>query len=398
MAENQQILRLNIARPFRLDHKEIDLDKLDGWWSILMSSVSVDARYVKFMPGGTHSEWTSRDEDPTRGLLIAPVIPQGADQDAIQLARDTAQAATNRIRLELQELLALIGSYCPAGLFRPVTHESSSLDGILDTIKTTFNLHTHGEDLVAGYNMKFNKATETYQQFYMQLRSFHMESLLPEGTMFKGRRTTQQEAMSPLADSMIVQMWLSKIHPKLPNHIKSTKSYLFTEEKPTLVCNQKTLSTMMDTMLAEIEKNESDATANRVSMDSTTMDINRVATFQQRNQFPQTRPRGNFQSRGFRPTTPYRGNYGFGSSQTRTRSKFCKKCYETGKSEFAYSSHNSEDCNGTSFKTVRYVNIPVDEYVDLQHSMDQFGEDFGNLQLEDSQIQPLYEGAHLEEL
>ena len=117
MAQGQQILRLNIPRPFRLDHKDINLDKLDGWWTILMSSVSVDNRYVKFMPGGTNEDWTSRDEDPTRGLTVVAVILQGADEDAIQIARDTAQAASNKIRLELQELLSLIGSYCPEGLF-----------------------------------------------------------------------------------------------------------------------------------------------------------------------------------------------------------------------------------------------------------------------------------------
>ena len=365
--QGQQIVRMNLPKPYKLDQKNLTLDKLDGWITILKSFAGSDPRYVKFMPGGQRANWTPADEDVTRGLTVLPEYPENPTAEQRQQADDLALGGTIRLRGECQELLSLIGSYSPDGLFRPIVQESSSLAWIIDTIKTTFNLQTRGENLVLGLNMTFNKSSETYQQFYMRLRSFHMESLLPAGTNFKGRALNAAETISPLAEAMIVNMWLSKIDHRLPNHVKSTKNFLFTPEKPTLACVQPQLAVMLDTMLAELDN---DGSANRVSLDSATPTINRL--FSTPRPYNQARPpfSGNNYRYG-RAASSFRGNRGSatrggGQSQTSRRDRLCTKCYGAGKDERIYSSHDTNSCfvstGGAS--RVRYITIPVEEWQD----------------------------------
>lgn len=383
----QQVVRVNLPKPYKLNHKDITLDKLDGWWTILNSFAGSDPRYVKFMVGGANVNWIPADEDATRGLAVAAVYPQAANADQRQAADDAAAAATNRLRAELQELLSLIGSYSPEGLFRPITQESSNLRWVLDTIKNTFNLHTRGENLVAGLCMTYSKSEETYQQFYMRLRSFHMESLLPVGTFFKGRQLAAPESISPLAEAMIVNMWLTKIDPRLPNHVRATKGFLFTEDKPTLACVQPQLNIMMTTMLAELE---SESNANRVSMEPTdqdTLNVSRISSFQASGNRPfnQFRTANTWQgNRGGRGGFSYRGNRGGFSrggaaGQQSRRTKLCTKCYEAGRAENIYSSHDTEACTGGP--RIRYVTIPVQDWNDEQEQYQVQELDFDNLVL-----------------
>jgi hypothetical protein len=341
-AENRQVFRFNIPKPYKLDHTNLSLDKLDGWWTILISFAGSDTRYVKFLTGGLNANWTAADEDRTRGLTVAAEYPENATAAQRRTADEAAAIASHKIRSELQELLSLIGSYSPEGLFRPITQESSSIQWIIDIIKRTFNLQTRGENLVTGLEMTFKKNAETYQQFYMRLRSFHMESLLPQGTMFKGVALPRHESITPLAEALIVQMWLQKIDPRLPKHIKQTKGFLFSEAKPTLHCIQPELAKMMDTMLAELDGDA--AGANIVYTDQ--LEANRIFNNyppqQAQNARFQRGARGNRGGWAGRLGNPGRGTYFQRSSQpSQSKSRFCKKCYEVGKEEYIFASHDT---------------------------------------------------------
>ena len=89
-----------------------------------------------------------------------------------------------------------------------------------------------------------------------------MSSLLLQGARFKNGILDRAETLSPLAENFIMKEFLFKIHPKRPEHIKSTKGHLFTIERPTLACNKSILIDMIDSMLAEIENADSLAAAN----------------------------------------------------------------------------------------------------------------------------------------
>ena len=101
----------------------------------------------------------------------------------------------------------------------------------------------------------------TYEQGYMQVKDFCMESLLPAGARFKSRILADPEKLSPLAENFIMKEFLLKVHPRLPEHIRTTKSHLFTAERPTLACNKSIFIDLMDSMLNEIENMDNIATA-----------------------------------------------------------------------------------------------------------------------------------------
>ena len=65
----------------------------------------------------------------------------------------------------------------------------------------------------------------TYEQGYMQVKDFFMSSLLPQGARFKNRVLEAAETLSPLAENFIMKEFLYKVHPKLPEHVKSTKGH-----------------------------------------------------------------------------------------------------------------------------------------------------------------------------
>ena len=375
MAEDnqRQTLRLNVPKPYRLDGREINRDKLESWWNTLLTWLRQDNRYQKYLPAGRRRQWTALDRDETRGITVA--VPDDADQAAIEAAEEEE----DRLRNDLEDLLNTVGTYSPDGMYYTIRHEATSLKWVLNTVRTTFNLDTKGENFVMGSSFTFDKeGGETYQLFYQRLRSFYMETLLPAQSTFNGELQQTAEAISPLAEQFIVEKWLAKIDPRLPNHVRMTKGFLFSPEKPTIKCVQKQLCTMIDTMLVELdpETNASRATAQRIALTGT--------TFQQ-NQY-QRRGRGQQSNRGQRRNNGCRGS---GGQQVRFKRE-CSKCLEAGRHEqakehdLAFCPHLTE-LDRSSFSRVRYVTVPVED-------------DTGDFQLEDTDLLLNDQDQHFEDL
>ena len=95
----------------------------------------------------------------------------------------------------------------------------------------------------------------THNQALMMMTDFYINSQLPKGKIFKGKELTKDEELSPLAENFIIEKCLSKIDPRLPDHVKNTRGHLFTEQRPTLACNKKLLFDQIDTMLSELDGN-----------------------------------------------------------------------------------------------------------------------------------------------
>ena len=177
--------------------------------------------------------------------------------------------------------------------------------------------------------------------------------------------------MSPLAEAMIVNMWLLKIDPRLPNHVKPTKSFLFTVDKPTLAYVQPQFAGMMDTLVAELD---TESVASRISMDPlnnpllainrVSSDFNRQLNFQRQNNSV-GRGRGFTAQRTPRYTAPRGGS----SQRTTRRYRLCTKCYEAGRDESIYSSHDTASCYANSAR-VRYVTIPVEDWNDQDNYLE----------------------------
>ena len=220
-------------------------DDVSTWDYNLQSFCRQAETWSQFLPSGTKPNWKASDEDLTNGLT--------ADTDE----------TTNKLRSTFKDFLTCVATNCPTGFMETIMRESTSYTWVLKKIKETFGLNTKGKDFLKADNINFTfDQNFTYQQAYMQIRDFYMNSLLPGNTMFKGKNRSQTEVLSPLAEQFIIKEWLIKIDPRLPYHIRRTRGHLFTESKSTLACLQDILADQIDTMLAEMDTKTSQSTNN----------------------------------------------------------------------------------------------------------------------------------------
>ena len=226
------------AKPFKLKPSEgvMTRDDLALWEYTLIATCRQTPDWQKFLPGGNNQNWTATDDDPNNGLEHANAETQA------------------KLRSDFANFLTCVATHCPTGFLDTVIRESTSFKGIVQSIRSTYGLDSKGEKFLAIGDIKLEFSPSfTYEQGYMQIKDFCMQSLMTRGSRFKGRELRENEILTPLAENFIMKEFLHKVHPKLPDHIKNTKGHLFTQDRPTLACNKTVLLDMMDSMLAEIE-------------------------------------------------------------------------------------------------------------------------------------------------
>ena len=160
-----------------------------------------------------------------------------------------------------------------------------------------------------------------------------MSALLPRGSIWKGKTLQSAETLTPLAESLIIEKWLLKIHPALPTHVKKTRGHLFSSSAPTLGCNQSEICKQIDIMLAEIEKDQDTVSVNRISS----------GNFGSWRQSPQ---------QNFHPRAPSFGSYArpafYPRSAPPQQNLFpCQLCLQAGKPEYAARSHSTAQCQSS---------------------------------------------------
>ena len=211
--------------------------------------------WIPFLPGGTRSNWTCFDDDPTRGLTIIKKVKNllGIIEDQVD------EDATNKLRNGLEELLECIGTYCPENFLYTVVNESTSFEWILTRIKETFKLDTKGIAFLSAGDIQVNigQDGQTYQQLFQAVRERYCSSLLKKGDKFKGKLLERDETLTPFGENTIVEKWLDLINPGLKAHVVQTRGSLFNDERPTLADNQRQLSDQMDTLLQEVQAKKS---------------------------------------------------------------------------------------------------------------------------------------------
>ena len=214
-------------------------------WIFTVQSHARQYGWAEFLQDGAHNTWTATAEDPNNGLQIL-----SSDQTV-------DHTATNKLRSSFRDFLAAIAANCPTGFTDTVIRESTSFKWIENTIKKTFNLTTTGESFLDGINIKFEFDNSfTYQQAWMMIKDHYISSLLPAGSKCMGKTLTADETLTPLATNFLVEKWLIKIDPRLPDYVRTSRGYLFTEARPTLACNQQILSDQIDQMLHELDNKE----------------------------------------------------------------------------------------------------------------------------------------------
>lgn len=338
------------AKPYKLKPTDgvMTRDDVSLWEYTLLAACRQVTDWVKFLPGKDKETWQATDDDSTNGLT---------GEDA---------TATAKIQADFADFLTCVATHCPTGFMDTVMRESTSFKGIVQQIKTTFGLDSKGEKFLSCIDIKLEFSEKfTYEMGYMAVKDFFMSSLLPKRATFKGKQLDTAEILSPLAENFIMKEFLTKVHPKLPEHVKNTKGYLFTTEKPTLACNKAKLIDLMDTMLQEIE--------NLDNMSAGNLSVGQVRSFRGRGRPPMPRfpysPNPNFRGlprppiRGARHPFPNTVNNRF---QFRGRREDCTLClearrfdsskgHETNKCPFPSGfarPYQSGSSNGSNFKVL----------------------------------------------
>ena len=324
------------AKPYKLKPTDgvMTRDDVSLWEYTLLAACRQVTDWVKFLPGKNDENWTSTDEDITNGLT-------GADA-----------TATQKKQSDFADFLTCVATHCPTGFMDTVMRESTSFKGIVHQIKSTFGLDSKGEKFLNCIDIKLEFSDKfTYEMGYMAVKDFFMSSLLPNGATCKTKKLTAAEILSPLAENFIMKEFLAKVHPKLPEHVKNTKGYLFTAENPTLACNKTKLIDLMDTMLQEID--------NLDNLSAGNLSVGQVRSFRGRGGFPPPRfPYSNNATRGMsRP--PFRGGRPpFSNSmnnrfQFRGRREDCTLCLEARRFDSS-KGHETSRCPFSSGWTKPY--------------------------------------------
>ena len=312
-------------KPYKLKPTDgpLSRDDLSSWEYHQLSFCRQHDTWLAFLPGGTHSTWIASDEDETNGLIKYEEDNETRNDDE-----------TNKFRSAFKDFLTSVAVNCPTGFTETVLRESTSWKWIIDEIKANFNLTTKGEQFLAANDIKFNfDDTFTYQQAYMHLRDHYISSMPEYGTKFKGKDLTTKGKLSPLCELFIVEKWLAKIDPRLPAHVSKTRGYLFTDERPTLACNQRVLADQIETMLTELENSNTTELFNISANNS--FNINAV------NNYQSSRGAGNSNRRSFRGSTnPFPRNRNFNKPSANTP---CQHCLEAKRYD-ASLTHPTDKC------------------------------------------------------
>ena len=219
-------------------------------WVFTVKSYARQHGWTKFI-SGNNKTWEPTDEDDDNGMKVT-----NADGSV------NAVETTNLVG-EFHDFITTVAANCPSGFTETVIRESTSFSWIVEHIKKTFKLVTKGENFLDGLDLKFEfDENFTYSQAWMTIKDHYISSLLPSNSRYMGKVLNSKEVVSPLAMNFLVREWLMKIDPRLPEHIKNTRGHLFTEERPTLACNQTILCDQMEVLLQELETKDNTSSGN----------------------------------------------------------------------------------------------------------------------------------------
>jgi hypothetical protein len=294
-------------------------------WVFTVKSYARQHGMQRFI-SGANKDWICSDEQDDNGFKVLKADRTTVDEEA-----------TNKLIGDFHDFLTSVAANCPTGFTDTVIRESTSFSWIVEHIKKTFKLITKGENFLDGINLKFEYDENfTYAQGWMSIKDHYTSSLLPANSTCMGKVLTTKEILSPLAANFLVREWLVSCDPRLPAHVKNTRGHLFTDERPTLACNQSILCDQMEIMLQELDAKDGPTSANKVNVAYTPTPHGRgYVPGVYRGAFPMRGPRpgGRGPQHRFRPPAPVQPR----------RQASCQICLEARKYDSAMG-HTTQFC------------------------------------------------------
>ena len=252
------------VKPEKLDKvlKPIDESKFFQWRETLIDCASQKTEWLDFtVPNYT---WTPRNQDRNRGF-------------------DLTNNEDKKKLVNLNSFINYVAMYAPGSLVHDIVNESTGMAYIEAKIRSMYQLRNTGSSVFNYYkkSRSFNHAgTQSYQDFYYELRAQKYETLYKEGQIvtFKGKQIIKDEIMSPSIENSIVIDWLSAIDEDLIEEVE--QQYARDLESVSLVDIQEIISQGLPALLSKI-KTKKDIGAYKVKLESDVSAYN-VRGFSQR--------------------------------------------------------------------------------------------------------------------
>lgn len=219
--------------------KQETITTFEAWRQNLQYILSLDKNFAPFLVDGF--TWGKKSITvPLRGL-------HDDDDHIPEASRRTA--AQKCAHLEL--LLGQIANYCPIISRNTFVKNSTSINGIWQSIRQHFGFQTSGAHFLDLNNIRL-ELDERPEDLFQRLTSFVEDNLLRvDGSVrHHGEIPDVDEEMSPSLENLVVLMWLRLIHTDLPGLVK--QRYGTELRSQTLASLKPEISQALDSLLEEL--------------------------------------------------------------------------------------------------------------------------------------------------
>jgi hypothetical protein len=219
--------------------KNETVNSFENWRQNLQYTLSMDPNFISFLVIGT--TWEKKTKaSPLRGFVD--------DDDPVPEAKRLS--AFQKVTL-LELMLGQIANYCPVVSRSSIVKNSTSIDGIWQTIRTHFGFQSTGAHFIDFSDIKF-EPDERPEDLFQRLTAFVEDNLLTKdcGILHHGETMEDDEEMSPSLENLIILTWLKLVNKELPRLVK--QRYGTELRSRTLASIKPEISQALDSLLDEI--------------------------------------------------------------------------------------------------------------------------------------------------
>lgn len=219
------------------------ITSIEAWENNLKYILSLDPNFASFLTAD--ASWLKKtNAAPLRGFT-----DDGEDVPAIR--RRTADQRVSHLEM----MLGQIANYSPLISRNTIVRNSTSVNGVWQSIRQHYGLQSTGSRFLDLANIKL-KSDQRPEDLYQCLMAFVEENLLSttSGITHHGQAPEVDEELSPSLENFVVLTWLQLIHPGLPRLVK--QRYGTELRSRTIASIKPEISQALDSLLDELRTSD----------------------------------------------------------------------------------------------------------------------------------------------
>ena len=218
------------------------LTSFENWRQTLLYSASLNPAFAPFLRD--NATWQKRTRTNTT---------RGYANDGNDVAAPQRQTAVQKVTA-LELLLGYIANYAPVIARSTIVKGSTSLSSIWQALREHYGFHNTGAHFLDLANIHL-EPNERPQDLYQRIYAFIDDNLMTaDGGITHHGLAPEDEDMSPSMENMITYLWLSMVHPQLPQLVK--QKYATSLRTKSLASIKSEISGALDSLLLEIRSTE----------------------------------------------------------------------------------------------------------------------------------------------